>query len=590
VGTFSYPPGTQLERLTPPHCIRCVGALNLIEHSELLAPVMALPKVKSRVQLHNKKTNCARNNKKQAQKLEPTPTNNIAHSQEDNIAKRGPQQSSTINCGMHTLTSPVYTFSIDSDDPIYEHSSSVEREASPYFFHKHVSSTEEQNFSGAFKSELRAAMEAATGCAIENSEDECDPSDSLLGLSSIYVPKGEGLDTRLERAVDEISDSLPDEVGAITLHVAKKKSEPKIPPEVQGEQTDEEERQPLQRANVVESSDSFQAPLSTSDFEELDLTPRQEQEQRQIEIVEDAPTAVWWQQKLVSLFAGRKTRKVRNDSATSSWLVMEDLVSQISDGSQCKNVPDAHANKKRNSSSASSSPSRDEPVSQIAGNGNQNKTPDAQAQKKRDNSSTTTRPTRHEPVSQEAVSKKRKDSAQAREPSQPPSSDKISQSCKVTDHKDSAPRPPQLLLPHVIPPVRITTVPQFFRTKFVEVPAAPETRYTGYAKVEPDKFEPEVIQRGSNAHSSSPDGLQFQRNNSAGNLLDRNGDTWAVWNERNAEHPEEMVFAKRPVHTSDSELSKLNGKGGGTRPRAGTAKGFLELIGDQYPYNQGMCW
>jgi hypothetical protein len=143
---------------------------------------------------------------------------------------------------MPPLTSPAYTFSVESDDPIYEeYSSSDEQEASPCFSKKRLSSTEEFNSSGAFNSKLRAAVGAADACAIEDTEDECDPSDSLMILAPVYTQKGEGIKARLECAVEKDLDSLPVEVAAIEL-------------------------QPLQAAKVDESNDSLQALLSASDF------------------------------------------------------------------------------------------------------------------------------------------------------------------------------------------------------------------------------------------------------------------------------------------------------------------------------------
>jgi hypothetical protein len=341
---------------------------------------MAIPKVRSRVQLQSKLRQRAKHTKKQAQKAKPTQTNSIAHNLDssESTPQKGMSHSIAIRRGMYPLTSPVYTFSVESDDPIYEEYSSFhEQEVSPCFSKKRMSYTEEVKVSGASKSELRAVVGAADACAIEDTEDECDPSDPLIILVPVYAQKGEGLNVKLERAVDDILDSLPIEVGAMEL-------------------------QPLPTAEVDESSDCMQVPLSIFDFEGLNLTPLQEQQQ--VEVVEEAPATAPWQQKLVCLFAGRKkspiveTHKKRNDSGASSWIVLEDSVSQVSEDSPRKKLPDAHANEDHNSTSAAPSPVPKSPVSQIPENSKKHKIPGGQIQNERN--STLPRPVRDEPVSQ----------------------------------------------------------------------------------------------------------------------------------------------------------------------------------------------
>jgi hypothetical protein len=481
---------------------------------------------------------------------------------------------------MPPLTSPAYAFSVESDDPIYEeYSSSDEQEASPCFSKERVSSTEEFKSSGAFKSELRAAVGAANTCAIEDTEDECDPSDSLMIMAPVYTQKCEGLKARLECAVDEVLDSSPIEVAAMEL-------------------------QPPQAAKLDESSDSLQAPLSISDFEELDLTPLQEQQQRETGIVEEALAAASWRQKLVYLFAGRRKstdshiHKKRNDSGASSWVNLEDPVSQVSGHSQRK-FPDAHTNRGHNSDGASAAlcPTLDAPASQPSENSKRSKTPAGPAQEARNISSTPPIQISGQPVSN-SLFDKRNGSTRYDSPSRS-FRESTPQPFEATKGKDSAqtippPQPHQLrplLLQNVIPPIRIERVLLPIERVEEHIPVRPARKhvYEGYAVIEPDEFEPEIFLHGFPVGANSPEvtvpvDLEHRRN-SASNLLDRNGDTWAVWNERNAEHPEDMVFAKRS--RSDSELEK---KGGVRRPRAGTVKGFLEVIGDQYPYNQGLCW
>jgi hypothetical protein len=575
---------------------------------------MAIPRVKSRVQLQSKLRQRAKHNKKQTQKANPEQISNIAHNlnSPESTPQKGMSHPTKVRIGMYPLKSPAYTFSVESDDPIYEdYSSSIEQAASPCFSKKRVSSTEEVKVSGACNSELHAVVGAADACAIEDTEDECDPGDSLIILAPVCAQQGEGLNTKFERAVDEILDSLPIKVGAMEL-------------------------QPLQATKVVESSDPLQAPLSISDFEDLSLTLIQEQQQA--EVVEEAPATAPWQQKLVCLFAGRKkspdvqTHKKRNDSGASSWIVFEDSVSQVSEDSVRKKVPEALATRDDNSENTSPSPVPGAPVPQAPKSNKQKETEDAQARKERNNSSTLLHPVRDEPVSQASKINTQSKTHHARVQKElnisgtPPihiNGQPVFQNGLFDEHygctrydsplypnrepapqlskHNSAqpykpPQPPQcppLPLRRVIPPVRVKKAELPSEQARFHIPVqALKHEDAGYAVIEPDEFEPDIVQRGflspnsiNSPNLTAPSELEHHRNNFASNLLDRNGDTWAVWNERNAEHPDEMVFAKRT--RSNSELSK---KGGVRRARAGTVKGFLEVIGDQYPYNQGLCW
>ncbi|KAF1942702.1 hypothetical protein EJ02DRAFT_344731 [Clathrospora elynae] len=157
---------------------------------------------------------------------------------------------------------------------------------------------------------------------------------------------------------------------------------------------------------------------------------------------------------------------------------------------------------------------------------------------------------------------------------------------------------PRLTLPQVIPPIRVTTSEHLsHRLGYFEIRPAPHHQYTGYGFVSQDIFEPAAILRGFVVpRSPQPVPLAQRRNNSASNLIDRDGDAWAVWSERNP-GPGDMPFART---RSDSDLlhprSALRSgrpagryeQGGQTRLQAGHC--VIEDAEDKYPFNQGLCW
>ncbi|KAF1845807.1 uncharacterized protein K460DRAFT_430723 [Cucurbitaria berberidis CBS 394.84] len=115
---------------------------------------------------------------------------------------------------------------------------------------------------------------------------------------------------------------------------------------------------------------------------------------------------------------------------------------------------------------------------------------------------------------------------------------------RKTTPEESRP-PPRLTHAQTIPPVRVPGIEHLsHRPGYTEVLPAPEHRYTGFAAVAQDTFKPTVVQRGFEVgHGSPPQPLQNRRNNSAGNLLDRNGDTWSNWHSKNPS-PEKSPFAR----------------------------------------------
>ncbi|KAF1830003.1 hypothetical protein BDW02DRAFT_573437 [Decorospora gaudefroyi] len=208
------------------------------------------------------------------------------------------------------------------------------------------------------------------------------------------------------------------------------------------------------------------------------------------------------------------------------------------------------------------------------------KVPGPQANKKRNSSTASPKPSRAEPVSPAVDSNEQHNPEETLPPATPP-------------------QPPRLTLRQVLPSdAAISAKHESVRPGYRQIRPAPMNAYTGYAVVTPDTFEPEIVQKGFAACQKSPEPannpLAWRRNNSASSLLDRDGNPWAVWNERNPE-PNKMPFARS---LSDSEV-RLHPRSAATRKPKGSpnapgrlraGSGFLASTGDQYPFAHGMCW
>ncbi|KAL6164163.1 hypothetical protein ACJQWK_09838 [Exserohilum turcicum] len=122
-------------------------------------------------------------------------------------------------------------------------------------------------------------------------------------------------------------------------------------------------------------------------------------------------------------------------------------------------------------------------------------------------------------------------------------------------------QPPRLPLSSVIPSVRVPMPPRIaHRLRYVEILPAPMTVYTGYAVVAPDVFNPQIVERGFNVPKTGPATAPAatRRHDPNSRLLDRNGNTWAVWNQRNATAAD-LPFARTPP-TNRSSFAPSNDK------------------------------
>lgn len=120
-----------------------------------------------------------------------------------------------------------------------------------------------------------------------------------------------------------------------------------------------------------------------------------------------------------------------------------------------------------------------------------------------------------------------------------------------SNHAAPCRQPPQLLLSQVIPRIHAARVDRTFRrTAYRQILPAPVNPFTGYAVVAEDEFTPAIVIHGFDMpRSPSPKSMSRSQNNSAASLLDRDGDTWAMWNQRNTT-ASDMPFARTP---SESE-------------------------------------
>lgn len=95
----------------------------------------------------------------------------------------------------------------------------------------------------------------------------------------------------------------------------------------------------------------------------------------------------------------------------------------------------------------------------------------------------------------------------------------------------TAPLKDRLTHAQVIPPILVTRSENISCcTTYKEVLSAPEHRYTGYAVVALDIYQPANVQRGFDAGDSSRHiAFTQQQKHPAGSLFDRDGDTWRNW-------------------------------------------------------------
>ncbi|RAR00384.1 hypothetical protein DDE82_007386 [Stemphylium lycopersici] len=140
---------------------------------------MVVHRVKSRVQFQYRNKQASQRNKHYAEPPKPQQTNNSPLS---------PQEAPK-----------VYTFSVESDDPIYEDYIEPLEPEDTFFSKRRVSTREEEEISGAFKSQLSSAEVMSTASYRPNSSDRPDncpslidtnsePSDSLLMQAPLYMP------------------------------------------------------------------------------------------------------------------------------------------------------------------------------------------------------------------------------------------------------------------------------------------------------------------------------------------------------------------------------------------------------------------
>jgi hypothetical protein len=154
-----------------------------------------------------------------------------------------------------------------------------------------------------------------------------------------------------------------------------------------------------------------------------------------------------------------------------------------------------------------------------------------------------------------------------------------------------------MLLSEVIPCARVDMADHIAqRTPHKRIPPAPLNPYIGYSVVAQDSYLPETVIRGSEVGSrSSTAPLSSKYKNSAANLLDRDGDPWAIWNQRNTTAAD-MPFARTnsnhntPISQSNDNTKQQTARRHMTPVRHRNVCEDYDYGGEQYPFIQDHCW
>jgi hypothetical protein len=145
---------------------------------------MAIRKVKSRVQVRSRMNQRGKNKKHYTEKPKAKQTNNDA-SGCTKASKCRYHCFKRYFHQMNPLTGSVYTFSVKSNDPIYDDDSNLIEDTATSFSKRRVLTTDDQTSEGAFKGGLQTVLIL---CRASNATDRSDAAVRMSMITSRVAP------------------------------------------------------------------------------------------------------------------------------------------------------------------------------------------------------------------------------------------------------------------------------------------------------------------------------------------------------------------------------------------------------------------